>query len=138
MGPRQQNLPHLLLIEDDASVRRGLQLLLQGKGYQVHSFASAAMALVDPASVETSHVVVDYSMPDCDGVQALRSLLARGWHGVAILITAFFSDALQAEAIAAGFAAVLPKPFRDDSLLEQLASGVPIDAESEVQVAEIS
>lgn len=134
---RKENLP-LLLIEDNAAVRRGLQLLLQGKGYQVHSFANAVTALADPASVETAHVVVEYSMPDCDGIAALQTLRARGWQGIAILITAFFSEALQAEAVLAGFAAVLPKPFRDDSLLDVLAKAVPIEAESQVQVAETS
>lgn len=121
MTSRKQNLPQLLLIEDDAALRRGLQLLLQGQGYQVLSFASAGAALADPASVEATHVVVDYSIPHCDGIEALRTLQSRGWHGVAVLITAFFSDALREEAISAGFVEVLPKPFRNDILLEELA-----------------
>lgn len=113
--------PHLLLIEDDAAVRRGLQLLLQGQGYQVHSFANAAAALADRASWAATHVVIDFAMPHCDGIEALRALRADGWRGVAVLITAFFSNALRGRAMAEGFVAVLPKPFRDDVLLDALS-----------------
>ncbi len=118
---RKKNMPPLLLIEDDASVRRGLQLMLQGAGYQVLSFASAAAALADPASLDATHLVVDYTMPYCDGLESLRTLQDRGWDGVAVLITAHFSESLRSEAISAGFVEVLPKPFRDDALLEELA-----------------
>jgi CheY-like chemotaxis protein len=120
MTSRRKNLPQLLLIEDDASVRRDLQLLLQGKGYQVISFADVGPALADPESVEATHIVVDYSVPHCDGIEALRILKARGWQGVAVLITASYSEALRERAIAAGFVQVLAKPFRDDALLEDL------------------
>jgi len=113
--------PHLLLIEDDAAIRRGLQLLLQGQGFEVHSFANAAAALADRASFSASHVVIDYAMPHCDGIEALGALRDAGWRGVAVLITAFFSSALRGEAMAAGFAEVLPKPFRDDILLDALS-----------------
>jgi CheY-like chemotaxis protein len=122
MASLRKNLPKLLLIDDDAFVRRDLQLMLQGKGYQVLSFASASLALADPASAEIAHVVVDYSMPSCDGIEALRTLQARGWRGVAVLITASFSTPLREQAIAAGFAEVLSKPIRNDALLEELAT----------------
>lgn len=124
MPSRRESQPQLLLIESEAPVRRGLQLLLQGKGYQVLSFASASAALADQASVESPYVVVDYSMPYCDGIEALQTLKARGWRGVAVLITAFFSETLRAQAISAGFAELLSKPFSDEALLEELAGVV--------------
>ena len=123
MNPKGKAPPHLLLIEDDAAVRRGLQLLLQGQGYQVHSFASAEMALADRGSLAATHAVIDFAMPRCDGIDALKALRDAGWRGIAVLITGFFSDALRGRALAAGFAAVLPKPFRDDTLLDALAGG---------------
>jgi CheY-like chemotaxis protein len=126
MNSHSPSAPHLLLIEDDAGVRRSLQLLLQGQGYQVHSFANAASALTDSASMTATHLVVDFAMPDCDGVEALRALRAAGWRGIAVLITAFYSDALRSEALQAGFTAVLSKPFRDDVLLDALSAVSPV------------
>lgn len=114
--------PRLLLIEDDAGVRRGLQLLLEGHGYAVQSFASARPAIADPASVRATHVVIDYALPDDTGVAALGALRARGWRGIAVLITGHGSALLDRGARAAGFAAVIAKPFRDDQLLAALAA----------------
>ncbi|UIJ46319.1 response regulator [Sphingomonas cannabina] len=121
MTPENAPVRHLVLIEDDAAVRRALQLLLRGQGYEVYSFSEAAPALADAALSGASHVVIDYALPSTDGIAVLRALRASGWRGVAVLITAFYSHALQLQAKAAGFAAVLAKPFRDDALIDALA-----------------
>lgn len=112
--------PSLLLVEDDSAVRRGLQLLLQGQGFDVRAFASSRTALADAMLAEAQFLVIDYRLADMDGVAMLRALREQGWNGVAVLITAFPSHALCEAASAAGFAAVLDKPFRDDDLLRAL------------------
>jgi CheY-like chemotaxis protein len=113
--------PCLLLVEDDDGVRRSLQLLLQGQGYDVRSFASARPALADFASMEAGYLVIDYMLADSDGIAFLRHLRERGWRGVPILITAFASPAVRGSARDAGFVRVLDKPFRDDALISALA-----------------
>jgi len=118
-----QDALHLLLIEDDAGVRRSLQLLLRGQGFDVQSFATAAPALAEPSSQRATHVVIDYALPDNDGVAVLRELRARGWSGCAVLITAFYSEELKSRAEAAGFAAIIAKPFRDSILIDALTRG---------------
>lgn len=109
--------PKLLLVEDDAGIRRGLQLLLQGQGFDVHSFASAHAALEYNDVADTHCLVVDYALADSNGIALLADLRNRGWTGKAVLITAFASSELRVAAAAAGFAAMLDKPFRDDDLL---------------------
>ncbi len=115
----------LLLIEDEAGVRRSIQLLLHGRQFEVHAFPMAGLALADPASADATHAVIDYALADSDGLKVLETLRARGWTGVAVLITAFYSEALAAAARAAGFSAVLPKPFRDNMLLDALLRSDP-------------
>lgn len=112
--------PILLLVEDDDGVRRGLQLLLSGQGFDVHAFASARAALNDPAIQTARCLVSDYVLADSDGLELITALRARGWHGTAVLITAFASPDLRAAALAAGFAAMLDKPFRDADLVRVL------------------
>ena len=112
--------PCLLLIEDDDGVRRGLQLLLQGQGYDVRSFASGRAALADVAPAEARYLVADYVLGDGDGINLLSMLRGEGWTGLAVLITAFASPEVAAAAAKAGFATVLDKPFRDDDLLRAL------------------
>lgn len=114
----------LILVEDDVSVRRGLQLLLHGYGFDVQSFGSAAPVLVAGDVLAATHIVVDFALPDYDGVALVHALRDRGWDGVAVLITAFPTAELTDAATAAGFAAVLSKPFDDQRLLAALRGTV--------------
>jgi FixJ family two-component response regulator len=110
-----------LVVEDDDGVRRSLQLLLNSRGYDVRSYA-AARPLLESDDLRASDVLVaDYRLPDATGVDVLRTLRARGWNGLSILITAFPSDQLIAAAKASGFAAVLEKPLRQQALIAALA-----------------
>ena len=118
--PALPERPALILVEDDDGVRRGLQLLLQGQGFDVHSFASARSALADPAILTARHLVLDYALGDGDGIETMATLRHCGWSGTAVLITAFASSELRASAAEAGFAAMLDKPFREDDLLRAL------------------
>lgn len=118
-----ENKARLLLIEDDAGVRRSLQLLLHGERFEVHAFSSAGPALAEMAFWQPSHAVIDYRLPDGDGIEALRALQANGWNGTAVLITAFDTRDLRKAAVDAGFSAVLSKPFADSKLVETLRRG---------------
>lgn len=111
----------ILLVEDDPAVRRSLQLILQGTGFAVRSYATGAALLADPNVRDAQGVVVDYRLPDCDGLQVLRGLYAAGFRGSAVLITGFGSPELERQAREAGFARVLEKPLADRVLREAMA-----------------
>ncbi len=108
--------PRLLLVEDDAGVRRSLQLLLRARGFDVRAYSAGTALLADPLSADAGCFVADYSMEDLDGVEVLARLRSRGWNGPAILITAFPSPDLKERAFAEGFNEVLEKPFREHVL----------------------
>ena len=117
---RRTPAPRLLLVEGNDALRRSLQLLLTGQGYQVHAFSQATRALADPVAITASHLVIDHIQPETDGVEALALLQLHGWKGRAVLMTASHSQGLRRAAIRAGFAATLPKPFPEATLLEAL------------------
>lgn len=108
--------PVLLLLEDDPAVRRSLQMVLQGHGFLVRAYASAAMLLADHGLAEAACLVTDYRLADRSGIDVLTTLRERGWPGPAILITGHGSRDLGQKALNAGFAHIFEKPLRQFSL----------------------
>lgn len=117
--------PRILLLEDDAGVRRSLHLVLRARGYDVRAHSSAELLLADPKVHEAQHFVADYRLHDGDGISVLGALRDAGWLGRAVLITAYPSEALHDDALAVGYAAMLEKPVRTHDLLNALLDKPP-------------
>ncbi len=113
--------PRILLAEDDAAVRRSLQLLLQARGYDVRAHANARTLLADPMCSSAVCLVADYQLDELSGLDLLSDLRARGWIGPAVLITAYPTPDLQERAASRGFEAVIEKPFREGAIAETVA-----------------
>jgi len=110
----------LIVVEDDESVRRSLQLMLHWRGYDVRSFARAAPVLDDPQMIEAAAIIIDQRLPDGEGLALLTTLRARGWSGRAVMITGFLSPGLREAARFQGCDTVLEKPLRGFDLLVAL------------------
>jgi FixJ family two-component response regulator len=108
----------IIIVEDAVEVRRSLQLLLRGRGWDVRAFGSARAVLDDPQANEAACLVADYRMSDIDGVELLRQLRGRGWKGPAVMITGYPSPELEKVARDAGYAEVVEKPIPDLTLPE--------------------
>jgi FixJ family two-component response regulator len=113
--------PTILLLEDEPAVRRSLQLLLQGSGFAVRSYASGAMLLADPRAKDAAVLVVDYRLADGNGLAVARALHEAGFAGRSILITAYPSRELSATAQAEGFSRIFEKPLANRVLVEAVA-----------------
>lgn len=113
---RTAERPRLLLAEEDAELRRSMQLFLCARGFDVRAYASGAALLADPLAPTACCVVADYQLDGMDGIQLLSCLLAIGWSGPAVLIARTPSAELEERARAQGFAHVLEKPFREHVL----------------------
>lgn len=123
MSPPIDRKPQLiLLLEDDAGVRRALHLMLRAHGFDVHAHEAAGPLLADPAVAGADFLIADYRLVDSNGIEVLHALRASGWQGRAILITGIALPTLRAEALAAGYAAVLEKPLQPHDLLHALGS----------------
>jgi FixJ family two-component response regulator len=110
----------VLVTDDEASIRRSLQLLLHAKGYEPQSYSSASALLADIDALSADCIIADYNMPDLDGLSLLAAIKAKGWNGSAILITAYCTEDLKLRAQACGYAEVIPKPFIRGPILEAL------------------
>ncbi|MGW2180603.1 response regulator [Streptomyces sp. NPDC001732] len=88
-------MPHVLLIEDDASVRDGMELVLRRHGYGVETAATGerALALLDgPDGRRVELAVLDLMLPGMDGFEVCRRIRARTATLPIIMLTARGDD----------------------------------------------
>ena len=106
----------ILVIDDDASLRRVLEYNLQEAGYQVLTAASGEEGLVLFAEEAPGLVITDMKMPGMDGMQVLKAVKERAPDALVIIITAFGTVDLAVEAMKFGAYDYITKPFNRDEL----------------------
>jgi RNA polymerase sigma factor (sigma-70 family) len=119
MDPQIEGM--VFVIDDDASVRRALSRLLRSVGYPFECFPSARAFLARPPGPIPSCVVLDYRMPGLNGLELQNALIAAGRDESIIFITGHGDIPTCANAMKAGAMDFLPKPFRDEDLLNAIA-----------------
>jgi len=113
----------ILVVEDQDSIRRMIEALVQGRGYQVTAVASGAKA-IDVASTDPPDLVLlDLMMPgQYDGFEVCRRLRAEpATRKIPIVvITAMDDDGARTRAAEAGASAFYTKPFSPIALLKEI------------------
>lgn len=107
----------VLIAEDETIIRLDLRSLLEANGFDVCAEArdgEEAVALA--ASAEPDVVVLDMKMPQLDGIEAARRILADRTVPI-VMLTAFGRDDLVARAAEAGVFGYLTKPFREQDVV---------------------
>jgi len=112
--------PVILVLDDDAAVLGSLQFLLETHGLAVNSFRSPASMLHWAERNSFDCVVLDYKMPDMDGLAVATTLRGRGISAPIILVTGYPDDTIFARAATAGIEQVLLKPNVEGSLIAHI------------------
>jgi FixJ family two-component response regulator len=115
----------VLLVEDDDAVRRSLQLLLVGQGYDVRAYSSGGGLASDPEALAADCMVADLITPDGNAVSLLGDLRVAGWEGPAVLISGHLTNEWAERALAHGYAAAFAKPIGGSVLVKCLARLMP-------------
>ena len=108
----------VFVIDDDASVRKGLARLLRSADYKSEIFESASDFLTRAPHDGPSCVVVDVQMPGLTGIELQKDLIQRHREEQLVFITGHGDIPMCAQAMKAGAVDFLRKPFRADDLLE--------------------
>ena len=109
----------ILVVEDDAAVRRLVATTLGLHRYAVREAKTAAQALIELSSQPPDLVVLDLGLPDGDGVDVIRTL--RGWSSLPVIVlSARLEDADKVAALDAGADDYLVKPFSVEELLARV------------------
>ena len=109
--------PIVFVVDDDASVRRSLELLIGSAGWKPETFASAQEFLSSPRVVAPSCLVLDVSLPDLNGLELQKRIAGDRSDMPIIFISGYGDVPMTVQAMKAGAVEFLTKPFSDDVLL---------------------
>jgi FixJ family two-component response regulator len=107
----------VLVVEDDASIRRSLTRLLHSAGYQVETFASAEEFLNRHPVDVPSCLILDVKLPGLTGLNLQEVIISSGGKMPIIFISAHASIPMSVRAMKLGAVDFLPKPFKAKDLL---------------------
>jgi DNA-binding response OmpR family regulator len=130
---------HILLVDDDALLRRSLVLNLEEAGYRASASATAEEALILAARDRPDLILLDIGLPGMDGLDALRHFQSRVGVPV-IFLTARRRELDEVLGLELGADDYITKPFDKDVLLARIKTvlrrfahtEVPVPAEEEV------
>lgn len=105
-------MTRVLVVDDNAFMRNTLKNVLTGAGFEVVGEADDGITAVEVyPDLRPDLVTMDITMPNLDGVQALRRLKEIDPHARVVMVSAMGQEALVVEAITAGAADFVVKPF---------------------------
>ena len=121
----QQNI---LIIDDDASLRRILEYNLLEAGYAVTAVSSGEEGLRTLQAERYSLVITDMKMPGIDGMVVLKGVKELSPETLVIIITAFGTIDIAVEAMKSGAYDYITKPFNRDGLRLTVAKALQFSA----------
>jgi FixJ family two-component response regulator len=126
LGKKRQHVkdPLISIVDDDRSVVEAMVSLIESVGYKAKGFHSADDFLKSRQSPNTACLILDVRMPSIGGFELQRRLAARNYRFPIIFITSYDSDDLRIQALQAGAAGFLCKPFSQESLFQALRSAL--------------
>jgi FixJ family two-component response regulator len=111
--------PLVAVIDDDAAVLGSLRFSLEIEGFDVETYGSAGEFLAREGQSDPACLVVDYRLPDMNGLDLLTVLRRAGQARPAVLITSNPGALLRRRAASEGVP-IVEKPLLSDSLLDAI------------------
>ena len=131
------DIPTVFIIDDDLSMRRAIQDLVESVGLLAESFATGGEFLRRGRTTSPSCLVLDVRLPQMSGLDFQSRLAESGTQIPIIFITAHGDVPMSVKALKAGAVEFLTKPFRDQDLLDAIQQALQRDRAAREQQAEI-
>ena len=122
--------PTVFLVDDDEAVRDSLGLLMKSVGLTSRSFASATEFLAEYDSDRPGCLVLDIRMPGMSGMELQQKLIEMRAILPIIFITGHGDIPMAVEAMQRGAVDFIPKPFRDNELLDRINKALEDDRQN--------
>ena len=116
---------NILICDDAAFMRMMIKDILTKNGYNVAGEAENGQVAVDKyMEVKPDLVMMDITMPEMDGIQALKEIRAKDPSANVIMCSAMGQQAMVIESIQSGAKDFIVKPFQPDRVLEAVRKAV--------------
>ena len=134
--------PNILVMEDDLSVAKGLEMVLSEEGYDVNWAGTGELALEAFKQKRYDLLVADLRLPGINGMEVIKQVKEEKPETEVIVITGYGTTSTAVEAMKLGVHDFLPKPFTEDQIkasinealkehFEKLTEAVIKEAETE-------
>jgi two-component system chemotaxis response regulator CheY len=118
-------MARVLIVDDAAFMRMMIKDILEKNGYQVVGEASNGLKAVEIYKAERPDVVtMDITMPDMDGIEAVKAIKAFDPAAKVIMCSAMGQQTMVMDAIRSGARDFIVKPFQADRVLEAIRKAV--------------
>ncbi|MFW2830986.1 response regulator FixJ [Sphingomonas sp. ID0503] len=124
------------VIDDDEAARHSLEFLLDCAGIRVRAFTSADAFLAAAPPLGGACVVTDVRMPGRSGIELVEEMKRRGARVPVIVITGHADVPLAIQAMHAGVADFIEKPFDDEAMLDAIRKALATQQSDEAARAE--
>ncbi len=114
----------ILIIDDEAAIRESLETLLAIEGYNVEAARSAEEGLAMLAASPRDLVLLDFALPDRNGIEVLEEIRDRDPGLPVIMITAYGTVENAVKAIQAGATNFIQKPWDNEKLLADVRASI--------------
>jgi FixJ family two-component response regulator len=128
----------VFVIDDDASFRDSVELLIRSAGFRVRAFGSADEFLASQIPDVSACLVLDVHLPGLSGLELQGELDRRGIFAPIIFITGRGNIPMTVRAMKAGAVEFLSKPFRDEDLLSAINEALRKDHIARKERAEVA
>src|SRR3954468_12914112 len=115
----------ILIIDDEAAIRESLETLLEFEGYSVESAETASEGLARLNESSFDLVLLDFALPDRNGLEVLTDIRARDSQLAVIMITAYGTLDNAVRAMQKGATNFIQKPWDNEKLLADVRAAGP-------------
>jgi two-component system, chemotaxis family, chemotaxis protein CheY len=123
----EQFMPRVLIVEDAPFIREMIKDILESHDYTVVGEASNGLEAIEKyESLKPDVVLMDILMPGMDGLSAISKIKELDQNAKIIVVSALVKETLRKEALRAGAADFVAKPFQVEKLLDSVRSVAPI------------
>jgi len=134
--PRQSD-GVIAIVDDDPSVRKGLERLIRSLGWQAKTFASAQEFLDRPRTEAPSCLVLDLQLPGLSGLDLQKRMSEAGLEIPIVFLTGHGNIPTSVKAMKAGAVEFLTKPVDEQELLKAIKEAIQRDRRTRQQHAEL-